>query len=415
MQTTQTRFTIFHTVQICIGILLLCLAVWTPPLFAQSAALRLQEIELLTRGGARTVRFRFSQPPDSIKSFALSSPSRIVIDVHGPVPNAPSSVYQASDPVLTQVRTGSHPHRLRLVLDLHSPTAPRHAVKQQEASIIATLGEPDADAPPAQTQVLFSRSHTALASRFKPRRPAPPPVANVTPPTSSSAPPSRTQPSSPRAKTEPAPARQPLSKQARYHLEQGQILYDAGKLDEAIFQWRETLHLAPNTAQAHHLLGLAFRDQKNHTQAAEAFQQAIRLEPDNATMHVHLARAYESLGQEQEAFTTYKKSLQLVPSAPYVHNRLGYLLAAREDWQGAADEWYQTIQQAPNYAYAYANYGEALEKLGRKQDALTTYENAAPVCAQFTRAFKESGKKRKAEALCAEIRQRVARLQPVGS
>ncbi len=350
------------------------------------------------------VLFQFSHPPDSIRSFSLSSPSRIVIDVHGPVQNVPSRIYQAEDALLTHVRAGSHPQRLRLVLDLSGQTVPVHSVEHHETEVLAKLGKPgeeqDGGPPPARTQVLFSRSQTTLASQ--PGRKGPAPVSASIPTPS---------PPSPPADLTPAPSSEPLSQQARYHLEQGQILYDAGKVDEAIAEWQEALRLAPEAARAHHLLGLAFRDQKDHTQAAAAFQQALRIEPDNATAHVHLARAFEALGKEQEAFDTYQKALQLVPSAPYVHNRLGYILAGRKDWQGAANEWYQTIQLAPRYAYAYANYGEALEKMGRQKDALSTYKNAVPICVRFTQAFEDRRKKSKAEALCAEIRKRVTRLR----
>lgn len=402
MQSKRTGLTAFAAVQIRMGIALLVLG--TPPAFAQSTALHLQEIRLTTEGEARVVLFQFSHPPDSIRSFSLSSPSRIVIDVHGPVQDVPSRTYRAGDALLTHVRTGSHPQRLRLVLDLNGQTVPVHSVEHQATKVLAKLGKPgegqDGGSPPVRTQLLFSRSQTAPASQPERKSPAPV-VASI---------PTPALPSPP-VDLKPAPSSEPLSQQARYHLEQGQILYDAGKVDEAIVQWRETLRLAPQAAQAHHLLGIAFRDQKDHIQAAAALQQALRLEPDNATTHVHLARAFEALGKEQEAFDTYQKALQLVPSAPYVHNRLGYLLAGREDWQGAAQAWYQTIQLAPRYAYAYANYGEALEKTGRKKDALATYTNAVPICVRFTQAFKDRRKKSNAEALCAEIRKRVGRLQ----
>ena len=398
MQRKRTDLKVFAAVQIRMGIVLLVLG--TPSVFAQSTALRLQEIRLTTEGEARTVLFQFSHPPDSIRSFPLSSPSRIVIDVHGPVQNVPSRTYQADDALLTHVRTGSHPQHLRLVLDLNGQTMPVHSVEHRANEILAKLGKQGGDSSSVRTQVLFSRSRTTPASRRALKSPAPIMAAVPTPP-----------PPSPQIEPEQSTSQKPLSQQARYHLEQGQILYDAGKIDAAVVEWKETLRLAPQTAQAHHLLGLAFRDQKDHTQAATAFQQALRLEPDNATAHVHLARAFEALGKEQEAFDTYQKALQLVPSAPYVHNRLGYILAEREDWQGAANAWYQTIQLAPHYAYAYANYGEALEKMGREKDALATYKNAVPVCVRFTQAFEESRKKSNAEALCAEIRKRVARLR----
>ena len=402
MQRKRTGFRTFAALQVRLGIVALVLGL--PPAFAQSAALHLQEIRLTAEGEARVVLFQFSHPPDSIRSFSLSSPSRIVIDVHGPVQNVPSRIYQAEDVLLTHVRTGSHPQRLRLVLDLSGQTVPAHSVEHHETRVLAKLGKPggeqDGGPPPVRTQVLFSRSQTTLASQRGGKSPAPVLAAVPTP-----------SPPSPRVDLTPSPSSEPLSQQARYHLEQGQILYDAGKVDEAIGEWREALRLAPQAARAHHLLGLAFRDQKDHTQAAAAFQQALRIEPDNATAHVHLARAFEALGKEQEAFDTYQKALQLVPSAPYVHNRLGYILAGRKDWQGAANEWYQTIQLAPHYAYAYANYGEALEKMGRQKDALSTYKNAVPICVRFTQAFEERRKKSKAEALCAEIRKRVTRLR----
>ncbi len=396
MQRKRTGFKIFAAVHLGMGSVGLVL--WLSPAFSQSAALRLQEIRLTTEGETRLVRFQFSQSPDSIRSFALSSPPRLVIDVHGPVQNVPSQSYQANDPLLAQVRTGSHPQRLRLVLDLNSQTVPEHTVEHQATTVLARLGERGEGSAAARTHVLFSRAQTPPAS--PPLLKSPTPVVAATPP-----------PPSPQIAPERSASPQPLSQQARYHLEQGQILYDAGKIDKAIIEWQETLRLAPQTAQAHHLLGIAFRDQKNHTQAADAFQHALQLDPDNATAYVHLARAFEALGEEQSAFDTYQKALQLVPSAPYVHNRLGYLLAGREDWQGAANAWYQTIQLAPHYAYAYANYGEALEKMGRKKDALSTYKNAVPVCVRFTQAFEDNRKKSNADALCAEIRKRVARLR----
>ncbi len=402
MQRKRTGFKVFAAVPIRMGIVVLVL--WLSPAFAQSAALRLQEIRLTTEGETRVVLFQFSQPPDSIRSFSLSSPSRIVIDVHGPMPNVPSRIYQTEDTLLTQVRIGSHPQRLRLVLDLNRQTVPVHSVEHRTTTILAKLGkqsgEQDGGSPPVRTQVLFSQSQTTRASQHGRKSPAPALASVPTP-----------SPPSPPVDLKPALSPRPLSQQARYHLEQGQILYDADKVDEAIVEWRETLRLAPQTAQAHHLLGIAFRDQKDHVQAVAAFQQALRLEPDNATAHVHLARAFEVLGKEQDAFNTYQKALQLVPSAPYVHNRLGYILAGREDWQGAANAWYQTIQLAPHYAYAYANYGEALEKMGREKDALSTYKNAVPVCVRFTQAFEDRRKKSNADALCAEIRKRVARLR----
>jgi 4-amino-4-deoxy-L-arabinose transferase-like glycosyltransferase len=55
-----------------------------------------------------------------------------------------------------------------------------------------------------------------------------------------------------------------------------------GKLDEALYQYREAVRLTPGYAVAHNNLGLAF-DQKGQTdEAIRQFQEALRLKPDIA-------------------------------------------------------------------------------------------------------------------------------------
>ena len=56
---------------------------WTAAL-AQSELLGLQKVQLSVQGNRRSVLFQFSRPPDAVNSFALASPSRLVIDVQGP-------------------------------------------------------------------------------------------------------------------------------------------------------------------------------------------------------------------------------------------------------------------------------------------------------------------------------------------
>ena len=402
-----------------VRISILLALLWADPepssVFAQSAPLRLHEIHLSAKGSQRTVLFRFSRAPDSVRSFTLSSPPRLVIDVTGPVQDLPSGTYQAQDTSLAQVRTGSHPHRLRLVLDLKGQTVPRYSVDQQKSLVRAILEEPIGGqigeqagiSARAYPQVLFSLSNTALASQ--PRHKSPVSIL------ASSPPPPTPAPLSPKIALKQAVPPQPLPQEAHYHLEQGQILYDAGKVDEAIFQWQEAVRVAPHAAKAYHLLGVALRKRGQHSEAVSAFEQALSLEPDNATAQVQLARAFEATGDAQAAWAAYRRALELVPSAPYVHNRLGHLAAAKGDWQTAINEWQQTVQLAPTYAYAHAHLGEALEKIGQKREALAVYERAIPVCPRFAQALKKMGKKQQALTLCAQIDQRVERLQASGS
>ena len=43
----------------------------------------------MTEAGQRKVMFRFSRPPENLHYFPLSAPSRLVIDVTGPIEARP--------------------------------------------------------------------------------------------------------------------------------------------------------------------------------------------------------------------------------------------------------------------------------------------------------------------------------------
>ena len=388
--------------------------VWSVPVFSQSPpqsdVLLLDKIQLSVEGKRRSVLFRFSRPPDSIHSFALSSPSRLVVDVKGPVQAVPSGTYPAEDVLLTQVRLGAHPHHLRLVLDLKGSKIPPFVVEQRQTLVAIVFTQKNNTTDKAFTQILFSHAKkgTTSAPIRKAALPRAPEALPAAPPTSlpKTSPPPRpvTQKISPAPLTPRQPDSQPgrtLSSQALAHLEQGQVLYDRGELDKAITEWRETVRLAPTNAKAHHLMGLALGDSGEHLRAVSMLQTSLRLDPENAMAHVHLARALANKGDTQEAIVAYRKALQLVPTSAYIHDQLGHVLASTGDVQQAAEEWQDAVELDPDYAYTHANLGEALEQLGKKTQALSAYERAVQLAPDAS--------------FVAEVRQRIKRLRASGS
>ena len=397
--------------------LLLVSSLWTVSPCAQSQPLGLQKIQLSVKGNRRSILFQFSRSPNSVKSFALASPSRLVVDVHGPLKGIPSSAYQADDALLSQIRLGAHPDYLRLVLDLKEAKTPRFTVEQRDDRVVVVFIQETAAGGEAYSQMLYS--HTNATAKPAPKRtialarPASPPPS-VPPPS----PPPRSIPKSrpaPKPQASPKPIAPPpapspssdqeakptLSAQPLLHLQQGQEFYDRGDLDKAIFEWRETVRLAPNNAKAHHLLGLALGDYGDRDEAITVLERSLRLDPHNAMAQVHLARTLEAKGDVQKAVTAYRRALQLVPTSAYIHDRLGHLLAAQGDTQAAANEWQRAIELDPDYAYTHANLGEALESLGRKTKAIAAYERAIELDPQASFA--------------SEVKQRIARLRASGS
>ena len=181
--------------------------------FAQSAspsALRLHKVHLTADGSQRQVVLQFSQAPSAIHAFPLSTPTRLVIDVIGPVLPLPSAAYPAKDTLLRRVRVGAHPQHLRFVLDLKGEKLPAFSVEQQGSRVSAVLQTPDRPVPELRAQILFESPEASsfAQSTLPPSTPAPDPStpqASAAPPT----PKTEVAPATPRGTvaSRPSPAR----------------------------------------------------------------------------------------------------------------------------------------------------------------------------------------------------------------
>lgn len=164
-----------------------------------TTALRLNEVQLTETAGQRSLLFRFSRPPEGVDYFPLRNPSRLVVDVKGPI-DSPTKVatYQAADSQVTSVRVGSYQGRLRLVIDLKGTMVPQFSVDNYETLVTAFIGEKDVTksaSAKSHSQVLVAsaeeeRGASGVGAVAQPKKitppvssvskepaPAPPPVA----------------------------------------------------------------------------------------------------------------------------------------------------------------------------------------------------------------------------------------------
>ncbi len=131
---------------------------------------------------------QFSQVPSAVHAFPLSTPTRLVIDVIGPVLPHPSATYPARDTLLRRVRVGAHPQHLRFVLDLKGEKLPVFTVEQQGSRVRAVLQTPDRPTPELRAQILFESPEASsfAQSTLPPPTSAPDPStpqAGAAPPT----------------------------------------------------------------------------------------------------------------------------------------------------------------------------------------------------------------------------------------
>jgi tetratricopeptide (TPR) repeat protein len=112
--------------------------------------------------------------------------------------------------------------------------------------------------------------------------------------------------------------------------------------------------------------------------AVEAYRRAIEIglsEPlYQAEAHHRLGLAYRDKGLLPQAVAAIEASLKIRPAIPEVVNHLGKVYALMGDKPRAVEAFQTAIGLKPNYADAHFNLAEAIEDMQPRR-ALTAYEN----------------------------------------
>jgi tetratricopeptide (TPR) repeat protein len=94
------------------------------------------------------------------------------------------------------------------------------------------------------------------------------------------------------------------------YLNLGALLYEAGRLEEALAIYDQGLAQVPREARLHFNRALALEDLQRDHDALAAYEACLRLDADFADAHFNAARLYEQLGKGQLAlrhFSAYRR------------------------------------------------------------------------------------------------------------
>jgi len=168
-------------------------------------------------------------------------------------------------------------------------------------------------------------------------------------------------------------AQQPNNDEARRYL--GRALAGLGRLDEALAEWRKALVTRPNNWQALSDIGRAMFEARRFEEAEAAYRQLVALQADNVTGHQGLGAVFLRQNRIREALENYERAMAITP-AGQVLSSMGTLYFQQGDFQKAADTYRRAIAVRPNSPMTHRNLGDALTRLGRRDDALVSYRKA---------------------------------------
>jgi tetratricopeptide (TPR) repeat protein len=108
------------------------------------------------------------------------------------------------------------------------------------------------------------------------------------------------------------------------------LYFEAGRADDAIAEYAESLRLNPQSAQTQYNLGIALSVRGRRGEAIAAFEAALRLEPDYAQAHANLGALLHITGRSGPAMDHYRRAIALRPDNVEAHADLGLLLSAQD-------------------------------------------------------------------------------------
>jgi tetratricopeptide (TPR) repeat protein len=129
---------------------------------------------------------------------------------------------------------------------------------------------------------------------------------------------------------------------------------DAGRLDEAIAEFGESLRLNNGSAPTHYNLGYALSSRGRRDEAIAEFEAALRIDPDYALAHNNLGALLQVSGRVAEARAHFDRAVALRPDNVEARANLGQLLSNGGDLAGAAAQFAAAIALRPDHVQALA-------------------------------------------------------------
>ena len=179
------------------------------------------------------------------------------------------------------------------------------------------------------------------------------------------------------------------------------------RVDEDVKELKEILAINPRSAEAHALLGVAYRTQGTPELIGESvaeFRQALEIDPQMVAVRFYLARVYLDLGRAARAREELETAVAQVPGNPEFLALLGESERQSKNPARAVELIRQALQADASLPQARYYLGLSLFDLGKRDEAVKELETVVasapgvvdPYLALGT-AYNEAG--RAAEAL----------------
>lgn len=161
---------------------------------------------------------------------------------------------------------------------------------------------------------------------------------------------------------------------------------------EAVALLEQVTRLAPNHADALHLLGVIAHQLGKVELALELAEKAIKANPYNPHFYCNSGNMLFANGLIEEAAARLRQALSLQPTYAPAHYDLAIVLSAQGKPLDAIDSYRQAIKCDAGFVDAHYNLGSALAEQGDLPRAIDSYKQAINLKPEFFAAHHMLGK-----------------------
>lgn len=136
------------------------------------------------------------------------------------------------------------------------------------------------------------------------------------------------------------------------------LLFRKHDAKASVEQFKRAVKLDPWSGQGYLLLGLAYMQLQNWSEAQWAFEEVTKVEPGNAQGYLGIGSALNEQHDYAAAEKALEQSLDLKPESAEAHYELARSLAASGKWDTATPHVLRAIEINPDYAGPHALMGD---------------------------------------------------------
>lgn len=140
-----------------------------------------------------------------------------------------------------------------------------------------------------------------------------------------------------------------------YMRDMAEILFYAGKPQDAINFAGRALQINQRDAKCHYIAGLAFNVMGDLHRAQAAFEATLNFDPNNSNAQNNLGSVLEKQGRQENAKAAYEKAVEMDPGNVEAINNIASMMIAAGDLDVAKEKLETAIKIRQDYIEAHHN------------------------------------------------------------